>query len=381
MSEWRETTLAEVATTVGGKYVPAESYVGTGQFVIYGSNSVMGRYSRANVHTPHLVVAGVGANAGVSRFVSGPSWINNNAFGLVPSTLDVTAAFLACWYEARVDLTKILAGTGQPYVKKPLLMSYPITLPPLTEQRRIVAVMSAVDAQIEALAAEGQSLAVLLHRLRAETFSLLCGRGQVGAEAMFDLLLGRQKSERQSVGDHVIPYVRAGNIGDNALKLGDVLTMNFDLREQEKYGLRMDDVVLSEGGTIGNAARWSEQVPGVVGFDKHVIRLRARPGRSVSEYALHWAHWSRESGSFDATATGITIKALGFGRASAMPVPDLDVDEQVRLTAPLEALSDAISRRTAELSALHAFRSGLLTALLSQEITVDAAVDQFMKAA
>ena len=267
-------------------------------------------------------------------------------------------------------------GTG--VLPTDLLTGLPIALPPLDEQRRIVAIMAAVDAQIEALEAEVVAERDMLTRLRAVSFGALADRLTVRADDLFEMLLGRQKSERQSVGDHVIPYLRAGNISDRALKLDDVLTMNFDLREQEKYALRSGDVVISEGGTPGNAALWSGQLPGPIGFDKHVIRLRPQAGFSTSAYALHWAHWTRESGVFDATATGITIKALGFGRASAMPVPSIDIHEQDTLTAPLESVAESNDSLSAELASLRTVRSGVLTALLSHEISADEAVDQFL---
>lgn len=179
-----------------------------------------------------------------------------------------------------------------------------------------------------------------------------------------------QKSARQSVGDHVIPYLRAANIADTGLKLDDVQTMNFDPKEQAKYGLERDDVLLVEGGSIGLAARWNGDIAGPVGFDKHVIRLRARPNRSTSEYALQWARWSRESGAFDAQATGITIRALGFGRASHMPIPNLDVATQESLMAPLAAADVFATAQREELSALRNLRSTLLMALMTQSISI-----------
>jgi type I restriction enzyme S subunit len=187
----------------------------------------------------------------------------------------------------------------------------------------------------------------------------------VRAGDMFEMLLGRQKSARQSVGDNVIPYVRAGNISMAGLKLDDIQTMNFDPSEQERYCLRQDDILLVEGGTVGLAVRWQTEIPGAVGFDKHVIRLRAREARSTSEFALQWARWARESGEFDKQATGITIKALGFGRASAMPVPDFSIEKQARICEPIAAVETALDALRSEIQCLHLLRQLALTSFLA----------------
>ena len=195
---------------------------------------------------------------------------------------------------------------------------------------------------------------------------------------MFEMLLGRQKSERQSVGDHVISYVRAANIAEGEMRLSDVQSMNFSPVEQEKYGLLDDDILVVEGGTVGLAARWTSELRGPVGFDKHVIRMRAKPGTSTSEYALQWAKWCRETGAFDEQATGITIRALGFGRASAMPVPELPVPLQESLCAPLAALDDLLRVASLTLARLLELRTALLADLLSGNHEIPASYDSFM---
>jgi hypothetical protein len=249
---------------------------------------------------------------------------------------------------------------------KPTFFADPwLPLPPLSVQRRIVDLMANFDTHLANLRAEQEAARAGGASLRHATFAILVDRGKRPAGEMFQMLLGRQKSARQSVGDHVIPYLRAANIADSGLKLGDVLTMNFSPQEQARYCLEDDDILVVEGGTFGLAVRWRGEVAGPVGFDKHVIRLRAVQGSSTSEYGLQWAKWARETGAFEEQATGITIRALGFGRASAMPVPDITVDEQAALFEPLAALDALVDRLRVEDRTLVALRAGLLGALLS----------------
>ncbi len=378
MGEWSRTTLGEVLALEYGKALPERVRDGKGSPVL-GSNGVVGYHSAPLVSGPGIVVGRKGTAGSVRRVDSDFFPIDTTYFVRLRDTTATSMGFAAHML-VTADLPGICAQTGVPGLNRDRAYELPVLLPPLPAQRRIVDVMSAVDAQIEALDSELGSTDSFLVALRRQTFEQ-AQASSTTADEMFDMLLGRQKSERQSVGDHVIPYLRAANIGDYGLKLVDVQTMNFDPAEQVKYCLRAGDVLVVEGGSVGIAVRWTGEIEGPVGFDKHVIRFRASTGRSISEYALQWAKWSRETGAFDRQATGITIRALGFGRASAMEVPDLSVAVQDKLMTPLAALEVIRERLIAELGALRAFRSSLLTALLSQAITIPEAYDALLEVA
>ena len=147
---WVETTFGDIFKIVAGKYVAKEEYVEGGEFWIYGSNSIMGKLDRFLVEQSHVVMAAIGAYAGAVRYSKEPSWINNNAMALVPSE-KIMAKYLHLWLESKFDLKRVVVGTGQPYVQRPLLLKEIISLPPLPEQKRIVDLISSVDFYIDAL--------------------------------------------------------------------------------------------------------------------------------------------------------------------------------------------------------------------------------------
>lgn len=255
----------------------------------------------------------------------------------------------------------------------------PVLLPPPDEQRRIVDLIRALDEALQSAEVSKTSASGAAASARALAFAQALEQGTERAEGVFEMLLGRQKSARQSVGDHVIPYVRAANIGETGLRLEDTQTMNFEPAEQVRYRLKSGDVLLVEGGSVGQSAIWNDELPGPVGFDKHVIRLRPVPTTSTTSFALHWTKWAKETGQFVRTATGATIKALGFGRASAMPVPALSVEEQDRLTEPLDSLEVVAAGVGESQERLRSLRSHLLTALLSGEHEIPASYDELLE--
>jgi type I restriction enzyme S subunit len=146
---WTEVTLGDIATIVPGKYLPKAEYVEDGDYFVYGSNSIMGKYSKFLIEPPHTVMAAIGAYAGAVRYSPLASWVNNNAFGLLvkPSVLP---GYFYLWLDLMLDLSTVVAGTGQPYVQRPALRATKLVLPPIVVQHEIVETMTTLDSAIQA---------------------------------------------------------------------------------------------------------------------------------------------------------------------------------------------------------------------------------------
>lgn len=112
--------LAEVAAHLPGKYLAKDRYVPTGRFVVYGSNSIMGKYSEALYEGPLTVLARIGSNCGALRLSPDGAWVNNNA-----SAIKAHSGQPAYWIHAaleQIDMDDHRAGTGQPFIRIESLM-------------------------------------------------------------------------------------------------------------------------------------------------------------------------------------------------------------------------------------------------------------------
>jgi hypothetical protein len=102
-----------------------------------------------------------------------------------------------------------------------------------------------------------------------------------------EVRLGRQRSPEHESGAHMTQYVRAANITPGGVNLSDLREMNFTPAEQEIFGLKTGDVLLTEASgsasQVGRAAIWRGEVEPCC-FQKTVIRFR--PHLTTSEYAL-----------------------------------------------------------------------------------------------
>jgi type I restriction enzyme S subunit len=148
-----------------------------------------------------------------------------------------------------------------------------------------------------------------------------------------EVLLGRQRSPKYQSGRFTRPYLRVANVFDNNLDLSDVLEMDFDERDAERFGLEVGDILLNEGQSrelVGRCAMYNGEIPGCC-FQNTLVRFRA--GQSVlPRFALYYFQHAFHTGVFAAIASQTTaIAHLGAGRFAnlLMPVPPLTEQEVI----------------------------------------------------
>ena len=251
------TNIGSATRIVAGKYLPRASYEAAGPYPVFGSNSLMGFASAPLVNLPCVVMASVGANAGAVRLSPTPSWVNNNAFALMPSDAGLTVEFLYLWLDRALDRAAIRAGTGQPYVKRDALRAQPIHYPSIGEQRRIADLAAAVDAVRDSAAEGGRQGRMVLDALAEDLFE----DADLGPPRRLDDLLRRGNGLSYGVlkpGDFVdegVPLVRGQNIRDGAVVLDELVRVTPDVaRDYGRTTLLGGEVLLTVVGRIGYSA-------------------------------------------------------------------------------------------------------------------------------
>lgn len=266
---------------------------------------------------------------------------------------------------------RAVGTTERRRLKEKDFLSIEFDLPPLDAQRRIVDLISAFDAHSIALTAELASARAVLTRRRAEAVNQ---GAQVLAADAFDILMGRQRSPDRATGPGMTRYLRAANIKDGLLDLSDVKEMDFDDEERIRFGLRIGDVLVSEGSgspsAVGAAARWNGELMGPVCLQNTLLRYRAIEGVTCPSYTYHWCRWAYESGAFRDVATGTNILHIGASRAGAMQVSVPPLEEQLETCRELDSIESLTVALAVEITSLSGLRSRLTAALLSGEVAL-----------
>ncbi len=211
----------------------------------------------------------------------------------------------------------------------------PLPLPPLLEQRRIVA---AIEEQFSRLDAADESLKRVDLRAEAMRRGVLgsafagCPSRELGDLAATQL--GKMLSQKARTGVGSRPYLRNKNVQWGRIDTDDLLRMDFSDRDVAKFSLAPGDVLVCEGGEVGRAAIWHGEVPECC-FQKALHRVRCGPDL-LPQFLVHAMRWLSDVRAFDRYVTGSTIKHLPQEGLRLVRIPAPPVDAQARILAEVE---------------------------------------------
>tara|TARA_R110002074_G_scaffold33348_6_gene92869 strand:+ start:799 stop:2022 length:1224 start_codon:yes stop_codon:yes gene_type:complete len=271
-----------------------------------------------------------------------PARVNQHVSILRPDPKAVSSKYLSYMLTSKEQKDKLLgigddAGSTRQALTKSHLQSYAIPLPPLEEQKRIVAVL---DAAFEGLTRARAHVETNLQSAR-ELFAQ-------GVEAVFDRLDPKSiKSKRLGsivsrltngyVGptrniyfDEGIPYLLARHVKNNRLRFDERTFISAEFNEKiKKSKLMAGDVLLVQSGHIGHCAVVPEEHEG---HNCHaMIVLSAIPEILTGQYLSAVLNTPTLQDHFQKIRTGSTVPHLTCKLVKEMmlPIPDIGLQDEV----------------------------------------------------
>lgn len=136
-SSWKWVRLGDIISIESGKNLTS-SQMRNGSVPVYGGNGITGYHDESLVHEETVVIGRVGFYCGSVHVTEKEAWITDNAFITTYPFMSIDRSFLV--YTLRhMDLGRDNNATAQPVVSGKKIYPLAFPLPPLAEQKRIVA--------------------------------------------------------------------------------------------------------------------------------------------------------------------------------------------------------------------------------------------------
>jgi type I restriction enzyme S subunit len=393
--DWTESTLGEIAEVNMGQSPPGDTYntEGIGLPFMQGSAEFGEHYPEpvkfcsapAKIAEIGDLLLSVRAPVGDSNFANQRIAIGRG-LATVRARTGADTHFLRLVIQLNTAGLLATSGTGMfSSITGKNLREFGVNLPPLEEQKRIVDVVSSVDAYIDALQQQADSArtarnAVLhgllevvadspIRKLKDLTSKIGSGATPRGGESVY------QKSG--------VTLIRSQNV-HNALFLHEGLVAIDDSAAAALDGVSVEvnDVLINiTGASVARTCLVDETVlPARVNQHVAILRtdskvllpgflLRVLLGQQMNSYLL------------DISGSGTTRQAITKAQLESLEMAVPPISEQKRIVEIVSSMDDVIQSTEQAVIDAKNLRSGLLSDLLSGEHEIPASYDSLLGAA
>ena len=220
----------------------------------------------------------------------------------------------------------------------------PVPLPPLSEQREIVAEIEKHLTRTDVAAAALRQAKKKLGRYRLavfeSAFAPCADTAKICLGELGDVVGGLTKGQKRKGGTRTreVPYLRVANVQRGFLDLSEVKSIAATEAEIEALLLRPGDILLNEGGDrdkLGRGWLWEGQLRECI-HQNHVFRVRLDQSVAVPKFVSHYANQFGQSYFFSQGRQTTNLASISITELRNLPIPIPGVNEQREVLARLE---------------------------------------------
>lgn len=301
------------------------------------------------------------------------------------------------WGQTMLYVFCVAGSTGQVELSKSDLMSMPLLVPPVEEQRRIADILSTVDEQIQ----QTDEIIEETKELHRGIAQQLLDRG-IRNEPKKEVEIGPlsiplpeswelrrlenfptpissvvqtgpygSKLQKDEFTDTGYKVYRQANINSVDFDEGDQYVTEAKYRDLEKYHVRSGDVLLTRMGTIGDAAVLPESAKDGI-MDYHLFRIRIDPSFCLPEYLGEVLRSSRiVKHQIESFSHGAIMDGLNTGLINELCIPVPPIEEQREVVDVLSIIDHSKSLDQKRKTQLKQLKRGLMQDLLTGKTRVN----------
>lgn len=287
-------------------------------------------------------------------------------FGIVPDGLDGSIVsshyFLFSHKPERID-NKFLGwyiktpafrhqveaqgSTNYAAIRSADVLGYKIPLPPLDEQRHIVARIEELAAKVEEARGLRTQAMEEVEAVRASAANDLFSDANMKGVPVIELehiaeIRAGVTLGRKLVGETIrLPYLRVANVQDGRLDLRLLKEVEVYPDERQKWSLRRGDLLLTEGGDwdkLGRGTVWQDEVPDCI-HQNHIFRVRVDQTRFDPWYVSALMSSPRGKEYFQAASKQTTnLASINQRQLKSFPIFAMPLERQRAILVELETL-------------------------------------------
>jgi type I restriction enzyme S subunit len=346
---------------------------GTRKFI--GSRSDMEVHSSTFLFNPNHVL--YGRLRPYLRKVLVPDFAGHcstEIFPILPSD-DLDRSYLSYWLITESTtgaIDRLCNGARMPRANMEQALELEVPLPPLAEQKRIVALLDEAFAGIDKAKTKAQASIQSLGTLVVSEFQSLVDKKGFERKPLPELAshtLGKMLDKKKNTGTPR-PYLRNVNVRWFEFDLSDIHEMPIRDEEAARCQARKGDVLMCEGGYPGRCAIWRSDEP--VFFQKALHRIRFNE-KWMAEWFVNYMHSLDSSGKISEFFTGTGIQHLTGETLSKLEIPappKSEIEAYVKkISAIRDEANDLAANERAKLAALSELKASLLAQAFAGQLT------------
>ena len=370
-TSWPIKTLGEICEIYQPQTIGSKDMVPNGPYVVFGANGPIGHYDRFNHENSEVTVTCRGATCGTVNVTPSYVWITGNAMVVRPNEEEMSKLFLKYWLEG-LDYSSVITGAAQPQITRTTLSPLKIPVPPLDEQKRIVALLDAASVRVAELSACYEQAHTnannLFNSVLRDELQSNPDWPTKRLDEISEVRDGTHDSPRPA--DSGFPLVTSKNIRNGRISLEGSYLISAHDYDQINRRSKVDkfDVLISMIGTVGEVclATWEPD------FAIKNVGLIKTGNESLSRFLVYFLISPAGKGGIRNSESGTTQRFIGLGKLRGLEIQVPPLDEQMRIVARLDSMraktSEMVAAFDAKLIAAKNLRQSILEAAFAGEL-------------
>lgn len=392
-AHWRLVALKRLADFQSGDGITSLQISPEGEFPVFGGNGLRGYTAQYSHEGDFILLGRQGALCGNVNYATGKFWASEHAVVVAPIK-KVELRWLGELLRA-MNLGRYSESAAQPGLSVQFVVNLEAPIPPVDEQRRIVAFLDRETVKIDELVAKKKRLIELLQEKRQALITTAVTKGLDSSVPMkcsgmdwlgdvpahwriaplwtrYWLELGKMLDAKRITGDHLVPYLRNIDVQWDRVNVEELPQMDVKPNEYRRFILSNGDLLVCEGGEVGRAAIWKGELP-VCAYQKAIHRLRPVRG-DCARFLFYALRHAAATGVFVANGNPNTIPHLTGEQLRVYRFPFPPPEEQALIVAELDKQMkhfDELAHRIRDgIDQLCEYRTALISAAVTGKIDV-----------